>query len=108
MSAQLLISQGHDVTLHARCRGPRKGRAPGSPGAAAALAADLSSISQTRRLAAQCNELQPFDAVIHNAAVGYGEPRLVTEDGLEHVFAINTLAPYLLTALIARPRSLVI
>ena len=49
----------------------------------------------------------PFDAVIHNAAVGYREPRLETADGLEHVFAINVLAPYLLTALIERPRRLV-
>jgi NAD(P)-dependent dehydrogenase (short-subunit alcohol dehydrogenase family) len=46
--------------------------------------------------------------VIHNAGVGYREPRLVeTEDGLEHVFAINVLAPYLLTALINRPKRLI-
>ncbi len=49
-----------------------------------------------------------FDAVIHNAAVGYREPkRITTEDGLPHVFAINTLAPYILTALMERPKRLV-
>ena len=48
------------------------------------------------------------DAVIHNAAVGYREPRrIATPDGLAHVFAINVLAPYLLTALIERPARLV-
>jgi NAD(P)-dependent dehydrogenase (short-subunit alcohol dehydrogenase family) len=40
--------------------------------------------------------------------VGYREPRRIrTDDGLEHVFAINVLAPYLLTALIERPGRLV-
>jgi NAD(P)-dependent dehydrogenase (short-subunit alcohol dehydrogenase family) len=46
--------------------------------------------------------------VIHNAAIGYREPqRIETEDGLPHVFAVNTLAPYILTALIRRPKRLV-
>jgi hypothetical protein len=30
--------------------------------------------------------------VIHNAGVGYREPRVETDDGLEHVFAVNVLA----------------
>jgi NAD(P)-dependent dehydrogenase (short-subunit alcohol dehydrogenase family) len=71
------------------------------------LVGDLSSIAQVQATAAQANVAGPFDAVIHNAAVGYREPRLETADGLEHVFAINVLAPYLLTALIERPRRLV-
>jgi NAD(P)-dependent dehydrogenase (short-subunit alcohol dehydrogenase family) len=46
--------------------------------------------------------------VIHNAAVGYREPRRIeTPDGLSHVFAVNVLAPYLLTALVTRPDRLV-
>ena len=46
--------------------------------------------------------------MIHNAAVGYRERRrLETVDGLAHVFAINVLAPYLLTAIITPPRRLV-
>src|SRR6202030_584739 len=48
-----------------------------------------------------------FDAVIHNAGVGYREPRTETVDGIEHVFAINVVAPYLLTALIHPPHRLV-
>jgi NAD(P)-dependent dehydrogenase (short-subunit alcohol dehydrogenase family) len=59
-------------------------------------------------VAEQVNRLGWFDAVIHNAGVGYREPRrIATEDGLLHVFAVNTLAPYILTALIARPKRLV-
>ena len=67
----------------------------------------LAGIEQTRALADAANAAGPFDAVIHNAAVGYHESRSETADGLEHVFAINVLAPYLLTALIARPRRLI-
>ena len=53
------------------------------------------------------NALGRFDAVIHNAAVGFGESHRVTKDGVPHVFAINTLAPYILTALIDRPKRLI-
>jgi NAD(P)-dependent dehydrogenase (short-subunit alcohol dehydrogenase family) len=45
--------------------------------------------------------------VIHNAAVGSSEGHIVTADGLSHVFAVNVLAPYLLTALIELPGRLV-
>jgi NAD(P)-dependent dehydrogenase (short-subunit alcohol dehydrogenase family) len=69
---------------------------------------DLSSVDQTRAVAEQVNANGRFDAVIHNAGVGYREPRRAqTADGLEHVFAVNVLAPYLLTALISRPARLI-
>jgi NAD(P)-dependent dehydrogenase (short-subunit alcohol dehydrogenase family) len=46
--------------------------------------------------------------VIHNAGIGYREPRRIeTADGLSHLFSVNVLAPYLLTALITPPRRLV-
>jgi NAD(P)-dependent dehydrogenase (short-subunit alcohol dehydrogenase family) len=108
MAAQLLIEQGHAVVLHARNEQRAKDAIAAVPGAEKVLIADLSSISQTRSLADQVNALGSFDAVIHNAAVGYREPRRIeTEDGLPQVFAVNTLAPYILTALIRPPKRLV-
>jgi NAD(P)-dependent dehydrogenase (short-subunit alcohol dehydrogenase family) len=108
MAAQLLIEQGHRAVLHARHEKRARDAMAAVPGADAVLIGDLASITQTRKLADAVNALGPFDAVIHNAAVGYLEPRrLLTEDGLPHVFAVNTLAPYILTALIRRPRRLV-
>ena len=108
MAAQLLVEQGHAVVLHARNEQRRREAMSAVPGAETALTGDLASIAQTRRLADQVNALGSFDAVIHNAGVGYREPRRIeTEDGLSHVFAVNTLAPYILTALIQRPRRLV-
>ncbi len=108
MAAQLLIEQGHTVVLHARNEQRAIDAIAAVTGAQEVLIADLSSISQTYSLADQVNALGSFDAVIHNAAVGYREPRRVeTEDGLPQVFAVNTLAPYILTALIRRPKRLV-
>lgn len=105
MAAQLLIEQGHAVVLHARNQQRAHQALAAVPGAEGVVTGDLASIAQTRKVAEQVNELGAFDAVIHNAGVGYREPRRIeTEDGLPHVFAVNTLAPYILTALIDNPR----
>jgi NAD(P)-dependent dehydrogenase (short-subunit alcohol dehydrogenase family) len=69
---------------------------------------DLTSVSGMRKGAEEVNSPGRFDAVIHNADIGYLESqRVETVDGLSHVFAINVLAPYLLTALITPPARLV-
>jgi len=96
------------VVLHARSAARADDALKAVPQAQSALVGDLSSIAQTRALAEQVNRLGRFDAVIHNAAAGFREPRrIATVDGLPHVFAINTLAPYVLTALIDKPKRLV-
>jgi NAD(P)-dependent dehydrogenase (short-subunit alcohol dehydrogenase family) len=108
MAAQLLIEQGHAAVLHARSEQRGKDALVAVPGAEAVVIGDLSSIAQARKVADQVNRMGTFDAVIHNAGVGYREPqRITTEDGLPHVFAVNTLAPYILTALIHQPKRLV-
>src|ERR1700761_1667141 len=108
MAAQLLIEQGHGVVLHARSEQRGKEALAAVPGAESVAIGDLTSIAQTRDVAEQVNRLGSFDAVIHNAGIGYREPRrIATEDGLPHVFAVNTLAPYILTALIKKPIRLV-
>jgi NAD(P)-dependent dehydrogenase (short-subunit alcohol dehydrogenase family) len=107
MAAQRLVAAGHEVVLHARNADRARHAMAMVRGARDALVGDLSSIAEVRAIADQANAGGPFDAVIHNAAVGYREPRLETVDGLEHVFAVNVLAPYLLTALIERPRRLI-
>jgi NAD(P)-dependent dehydrogenase (short-subunit alcohol dehydrogenase family) len=107
MAGQLLISQGHEVVLHGRTQERTEEALAEAPGAAAAVTGDLSRISEIRSVADQVNRLGRFDAVIHNAGVGYRETRRIeTEDGLALVFAVNVLAPYILTALIERPKRL--
>jgi NAD(P)-dependent dehydrogenase (short-subunit alcohol dehydrogenase family) len=108
MAARLLAEAGHQVVLHARSAARAEDALKAVPAAQTAVVGDLSSIAATTALAQQVNRLGRFDAVIHNAAVGYQEPRrLATVDGLPHVFAVNTLAPYILTALIDKPKRLV-
>src|ERR1700689_4359250 len=108
MAAQLLVEQGHSVVLHARNEQRGQEAMSAVPGAETAVIGDLTSIAQTRKVAEDVNALGPFDAVIHNAGIGYREPRrIATEDGLPHLFAVNTLAPYILTALIQKPKRLV-
>ncbi|KAF1023305.1 MAG: Glucose 1-dehydrogenase [Pseudomonas sp.] len=108
MAAQQLVNEGHRVVLHARNEARAAYAIAQVPGAEAVLHADLSSIEATCALAANINALGEFDAIIHNAGVGFEEPvRVATVDGLPHVFAVNALAPYLLTALVKRPSRLV-
>jgi NAD(P)-dependent dehydrogenase (short-subunit alcohol dehydrogenase family) len=108
MAAQLLVEQGNSVVLHARSQQRADETQNKLPEAESVVVGDLTSMTQTRRVADQVNQLGTFDAIIHNAGIGYREPkRIVTEDGLSHLLAVNTIAPYILTALITRPKRLV-
>lgn len=75
MAARLLADAGHQVVLHGRSAPRAQDAMKAVPDAETAVAGDLSSIAATVALAEQVNRLGRFDAVIHNAAVGYREPR---------------------------------
>jgi NAD(P)-dependent dehydrogenase (short-subunit alcohol dehydrogenase family) len=108
MTAQLLIEQGHAVVLHGRSANRTAEAQAAAPGAAGVVTGDLSRLAAMREVAEQANRFGRFDAVIHNAGVGYRETkRIETEDGVPHLFATNVLAPYVLTALIRKPARLV-
>ena len=107
VTARQLAGAGHAVTLHAR-NGARAADARRAvPGAEDVVVGDLGSLAEVRAIAEAVNARGRCDAVIHNAGVGYRGPREETVDGFEHVFAVNVLAPYVLTALIERPARLV-
>lgn len=99
MAAKELVEQGHSVVLHARNEERGRDAMEGVPGAEAVLTADLANLEETKRLADDANALGRFDAVIHNAGV-YTVPAA-------QIFAVNTLAPYVLTCLMERPRRLI-
>jgi NAD(P)-dependent dehydrogenase (short-subunit alcohol dehydrogenase family) len=103
MAGELLASQGHSVVLHARNEVRARDARTALPQAAAVVVGDLSTIAAMRTVADQANSLGRFDAVIHNVGIGYREPRRVTtEDGRSQLWAVNVLAPYVLTALMER------
>jgi NAD(P)-dependent dehydrogenase (short-subunit alcohol dehydrogenase family) len=108
MAARLLVADGHSVTLHARSKGRADDTRAALPQADGVVIGDLSHLAGMREVAEQANDSGRFDAVIHNAGLGYRESRRVeTQDGLAQVFAVNVLAPYLLSCLIDRPDRLV-
>ena len=65
-----------------------------------AFAADMSVLSEVRRLAAQVLDAYPRLDVLVNNVGGFWAHRHATADGLEHTFAVNHLGPFLLTNLL--------
>jgi NAD(P)-dependent dehydrogenase (short-subunit alcohol dehydrogenase family) len=106
MAAQRLAGQGHEVTVHARNEQRTDDIRQMLPNAPIVLG-DLARIPEARNLAEQVNAIGRHDAVIHNAAVYRLPQRIETGDGLCLTFAVNVLAPYLLTALIDQPDRLI-
>ena len=74
-------------------------RESGNP-AVDVFVADLSSQAEVRRLAAEVLAAYPRLDVLLNNVGGFWAHRHVTADGLEHTFALNHLAPFLLTSLL--------
>ena len=64
------------------------------------FATDLSAQAGVRRLAAQVLDTYPRLDVLVNNVGGFWAHRHVTADGLERTFALNHLAPFLLTSLL--------
>lgn len=62
--------------------------------------ADMSSQAEVRRLAEEVLAAYPRLDVLLNNVGGFWSHRHVTADGLEHTFALNHLAPFLLTSLL--------
>jgi NAD(P)-dependent dehydrogenase (short-subunit alcohol dehydrogenase family) len=107
MEARMLVSQGHEVVVHGRNQKRADEALSQVPGALHAVVGDLAGIEETKSLADQVNGLGSFDAVIHNAGVYHVPLDSRTVDGLPEIFAVNSLASYILTCLIRRPKRLV-
>ena len=99
LTASALVAQRHQVVLHARNEKRGREALDKVPGAETVLTADLANILETKQLAAKVNALGKFDAVIHNAGV--------YQVAAEEILTVNTLAPYILTCLIEKPRRLI-
>ncbi len=99
-----LAAQGARVAITGRDRDRTEYTAreirDASGGQVDVFVADLSSQAEVRRLAAGVlKSCARIDVLVNNVG-GYWNTRHVTADGLEHTFAVNHLAPYLLTNLL--------
>lgn len=99
LAGRMLIEQGHEVILHARNTERAKDARNLLPEAKTVLIADLSDIEMTKQLAEEVNALGQFDTVIHNAGVYQADKPTI--------FSVNVLTPYILTAMITRPKRLI-
>jgi retinol dehydrogenase 14 len=99
-----LATMGAQVAITGRDRGRTENAAREISAAGGmnveVFVADLSSQAQVRRLASEVLESLPRIDVLINNAGGYWSSRHVTADGLERTFALNHLAPFLLTNLL--------
>jgi retinol dehydrogenase-12 len=105
-TAKVLARMGHSVLVHGRDSAKGEAAVREVRSAAAAnvdvrfLQADFASLAQVRALAAQVVASVPrLDVLINNAGCG-NVSRTVTTDGYETTFAVNHLAPFLLTNLL--------
>jgi NAD(P)-dependent dehydrogenase (short-subunit alcohol dehydrogenase family) len=106
-AARALIDEGHQVVLHARSGQRASALDDLASRSAGVVVGDLGSAVETRSVAEQVNAIGRVDAVIHNAGVSSTKGRSPGPEGHATILAVNTLAPYILTALIERPRRLV-
>ena len=106
-AAQSLLDDGHQVVLHARSADRAKTIGEIASRAAGVVVGDLRSAGEVRSIADQVNLIGRMDAVIHNAGVYTERSRGSTPEGHASTLAVNTLAPYMLSALIERPDRLV-
>lgn len=102
-TARGLLKLGWRVLVHgrhaARAQAAVAALAPAA-GSAVPVWGDLADLAQVRSLAAQVGELAPDLAVLVNNAGVYCRQRAVSADGHELSFAVNYLAPVLLTRLL--------
>jgi NAD(P)-dependent dehydrogenase (short-subunit alcohol dehydrogenase family) len=106
-AALSLMDGGHDVVVHARSQ-DRAGAVAGLVARGAAfVVGDLASRAGVMGVAQQVNALGRMDAVIHNAGIYTTRGRDPTPESHARIFAVNTLAPFMLTALLQRPERLV-
>ena len=107
LAANELVGLGHRVVLHARNAERAQEASASIPKAETVLVGDLSDMEETKKLAADVNSLGSFDAVIHNAGIYAPSKNQNKKDFSKALFMVNTVAPFILTALIQKPRRLI-
>jgi len=106
-AARTLIDEGHQVVLHARSSQRATTLSDLRSRSAGVVVGDLRSAVETQKVAEQVNAIGKMDVVIHNAGTYSTSGRSPTPEGHAAILAVNTLAPYMLTALIERPGRLI-
>lgn len=100
-TARVLLAAGYRVLVHARSEERGQPVLDSLEGNACLVTGDLARLSEVRLLAEQITAYGPVSALVHNAGVWVrGDTPARSADGFETTFAVNVLAPHLLTVLL--------
>lgn len=99
LAAKDLIKKGNNVYLHARNEKRSQDALKENPGAKGVIIGDLAYPDQVKKVAEQVNKLGRMDVVIENAGVDSSDSKLTVR--------VNVEAPYVLTALIKKPKRII-
>lgn len=101
-TAERLLAAGLRVLVHSRSEQRGRPVVDVLTGDVDLVTGDLASLAEVRSLAEQIAPHGPLDALVHNAGVWVrGNTPRRSADGHETTFAVNVLAPHVLTALLA-------
>lgn len=100
LAGKKLLQEGHEVVFHARSEASKLPEYEFVIG-------DISTLAAMKSVAEQANSLGPFHSIIHNAGVYDRNTEVMTKDGFRTMFAVNVLAPYVLTCLLKKPERLI-
>ncbi len=100
-TARVLLAAGHRVLVHARSEERGQPVLDALDGDVSLVTGDLARLGDVRALAAQIVASGPVSTLVHNAGVWVrGSTPALSADGFETTFAVNVLAPHLLTVLL--------
>ncbi|YCO00737.1 SDR family NAD(P)-dependent oxidoreductase [Vibrio sp. VNB-15] len=100
-TAKMLVADGHHVIVHgrneAKVQNVEQSLIEMTAGKVESIVADLSSVKAVKQMVAEVAErFGKLDVIINNAGV-FATPNSRTQEGLDVRFAVNTIAPYMLT-----------
>lgn len=100
-TAKMLVADGHHVIVHgrneAKVQNVEQSLIEMNAGKVESIVADLSSVKAVKQMVAEVAErFGKLDVIINNAGV-FATPNSRTQEGLDVRFAVNTIAPYMLT-----------
>lgn len=105
-TALALARQGHQIIMHGRNPEKTKNavnevKNKSGNNDISMMQADLSLMKDVKRFSDEINsKYDHLDVLINNAGGQFGDQREITSEGHEKTFAINTLAPFVLTHLL--------
>jgi NAD(P)-dependent dehydrogenase (short-subunit alcohol dehydrogenase family) len=103
IAGELLLKEGHQIILHARSEERAAEAKAKLKKDIPFVIGDLSTLAGMKSVAEQVKSFGQINSIIQNAGVYGNDGEAMTVDGLRTMFAVNVMAPYVLTCLLGKP-----